>query len=245
MMFQSTHNPCKRMPGKPALTQSASARIAVAVLAGSLLSGCAFVKRDHVEVGAIPDDYRTNHPIVISEREQVVDIPVGVSDERVTRTQRAAILGFLDSYDRSSGSVVQVMMPTGSANERTVANLSHEIFDVVVEAGVPRHKIIAVPYHASAAERAAPIRLTFISMSAAAGQCGRWPDDILNNSENKHYANFGCSYQNNLAAQVANPADLLGPRKQTEIDAERRVIAIETYREGGQAVRGDTNFVTP
>ena len=56
-------------------------------------------------------------------------------------------------------------------------------------------------------------------MRAQTDKCGRWPEDILETSENKHYANFGCSYQNNLAAQIANPADLLGPRKQT---ADRR-----------------------
>ena len=59
-----------------------------------------------------------------------------------------------------------------------------------------------------------PIRVSYPDMRAAvAGKCGRWPDDILNHAENKHYANFGCSYQNNLAAQVANPADFLGPRR--------------------------------
>jgi pilus assembly protein CpaD len=52
----------------------------------------------------------------------------------------------------------------------------------------------------------------------------------LNNAENKHYADFGCSYQNNLAAQIANPADLIGPRKQTSIDAERRGQVIDDYR---------------
>lgn len=243
MMYQLRHVSDESRTGT---SYSAMTRLAVVVVAGSLLSGCAYFKRDHVEVGAIPDDYRTNHPIVISEKEQVIDIPFGASDEGITSTQKAAILGFLDSYDASGGSVVQIMMPSGSANERAVANLSQHIFDLVVEAGVPRHKIIAVPYQASAQEIAAPVRMTFTTMAASAGQCGRWPDDIMKaSSENKHYANFGCSYQNNLAAQVANPADLLGPRKPSEIDAERRVLAIEEYRNNTFILRGDTNFNNP
>ena len=52
-------------------------------------------------------------------------------------------------------------------------------------------------------------------------------------SENKHYADFGCSYQNNLAAQMANPADLLGPRKPSTIDAENRGAVIDVYRARG------------
>ena len=36
----------------------------LAVAAAALLSGCA--KRDAITVGSVPDDYRTNHPIVIA-----------------------------------------------------------------------------------------------------------------------------------------------------------------------------------
>jgi pilus assembly protein CpaD len=67
-------------------------------------------------------------------------------------------------------------------------------------------------------------------MKASVDRCGRWPEDILDTTENRHYADFGCSYQNNLAAQIDNPADLLGPRRQTEIDAENRAVAIEDYK---------------
>ena len=40
----------------------------------SLLAGCA--KRDSITVGAVPDDYRTNHPIVIAEKD-AGDRPAG------------------------------------------------------------------------------------------------------------------------------------------------------------------------
>ena len=69
-------------------------------------------------------------------------------------------------------------------------------------------------------------------MRAQTGKCGRWPADVLETSENKHYANFGCSYQNNIAAQIANPGDLLGPRKETEIDAANRSVVIGDYQAG-------------
>ena len=67
-------------------------------------------------------------------------------------------------------------------------------------------------------------------MRAYTDRCGRWPEDIADTSENKQWENFGCSYQNNLAAQVSNPADLLGPRRQTEIDPENRSKVIDVYR---------------
>ena len=44
-----------------------------------LLAGCA--NTHHVTVGATPDDYRTNHPITIQEREKTADIPVSRNDK--------------------------------------------------------------------------------------------------------------------------------------------------------------------
>ena len=85
-------------------------------------------------------------------------------------------------------------------------------------------------YQAPSVDISAPVRVAYTAMRAQTNKCGRWPEDILDNAENKHYANFGCSYQNNLAAQIADPADLLGPRKLSEVDAEKRGVVIDEYR---------------
>ena len=74
------------------------------------------------------------------------------------------------------------------------------------------------------------MRVSYFNVRAMTNKCGRWPDDLTQTSENKHYANFGCSYQNNLAAQVANPNDLVGPRRPSEVDAEKRGVVIDDYR---------------
>jgi pilus assembly protein CpaD len=49
---------------------------------------------------------------------------------------------------------------------------------------------------------------------------------------NLPYPNFGCAQQHNLAAQIVNPADLLGPRTAAPADAERRTVVMEKYRQG-------------
>ena len=92
-------------------------------------------------------------------------------------------------------------------------------------------------YQAPSVDISAPVRVAFTAMRAQTNKCGRWPEDLTQNRENKHYANFGCSYQNNLAAQVANPADFLGPRKQTEVDATNRSNVIDVYE--NSAVPGE------
>ncbi len=59
-------------------------------------------------------------------------------------------------------------------------------------------------------------------IAASTTPCGKWTGIWPQFRENKHYANFGCSYQNNMAAMIANPADLLGPRATTEVDPAKR-----------------------
>jgi pilus assembly protein CpaD len=199
--------------------------------AAVLLAGCA--KRDSITVGSVPDDYRTNHPIVIAEKEQNLDLPVAASDRGMTRSQKIALEGFLYSYDRGAAPVVRVMVPSGAANDVAASAASSDFVRVLRKNGVPEGRIAVFSYQAGSPELSAPVRISYAAMRAQTGKCGRWPEDLLNTSENKHYADFGCSSQNNLAAQIANPADLLGPRKPTPIDAENRTDAIDQYQARG------------
>jgi pilus assembly protein CpaD len=214
---------------RPRLAGSAIPLFAATAVA--LLAGCA--NRDSITVGSIPDDYRTNHPIVISEKDEKIDLPVAASERGATKAQRQTLLGFLDGYDRSAAPVLTIMVPTGSANEVAAQAAARDFKRIAVAGGVHANRIAVAAYQASASDVSAPVRVAYSSMRAHTDKCGRWPDDMLKTTENKHYADFGCSYQNNLAAQVSNPADLLGPRKQTEIDAENRDAVIDVYRQRG------------
>lgn len=211
--------------------RSAATPLLVAV---SLLSGCAGWPGHSVTVGAIPDDYRTNHPIIVAEKERTVDIPVASGDRKLTISMRETVRGAAQNYRSGASGAVRIMVPVGSANAGAASVLSTQVADVLRKEGVPADRILSSPYHVSSPEDAAPIRIAFMAVTASTGQCGRWPEDMLANStENKHWANFGCATQNNLAAQIANPGDLIAPRGMTPIDAERRSTVIETYRTDG------------
>lgn len=221
----------------PLKSTAGAARRRAAALAGvcllSALAGCTMPRTDSVVVGAIPDDYRTNHPIVIAEKEQVLDLPVGASDRGMTRSQRTALAGFLADYDRSADPVLNILVPRGSYNELAASRAAEDMAHFARKSGIKPSRIMVSAYQAESADNSEPIRISYVAMKAQTNKCGRWPEDLVSDtSENKHYANFGCSYQNNLAAQVANPSDLLGPRKMTTIDAERRGVVIDDYRQG-------------
>lgn len=198
------------------------------------LSACNAANRHSVTVGSIPEDYRTNHPIILSEQETTVDIPIASSDRRLTVTMREGIRGFVNEYRASSAGTVTMLVPTGSSNSGAAAFLATEIRDFLGEEGIARQHVVTANYHAESVDDAAPIRLVFSGITASTAPCGRWPDDlIVNTSENRNYANFGCATQSNLAAQLANPADIITPRGVTPVDAQRRQFVIGGYRNNG------------
>lgn len=215
-----------RIAGRPAARPRIST--AFALVAFGFMGGC--TNYDHVIVGSVPDDYRTAHPIIISEQDVKIDIPVGANDRGVTKLQRTALEGFLDNYDRKAAPPLQFLVPSGSLNDAAAMRAAEGMARIARKDGVPGSRISIASYQVPAAGVQAPIRVVYTRVKAATDRCGRWPDDLLDNSENKHYADFGCSYQHNLAAQVANPSDLIGPRKEGDVDAERRSKAISDYR---------------
>ena len=54
-------------------------------------------------------------------------------------------------------------------------------------------------------------------------------------NENRQYWNLGCANQRNLAAMVANPADLVQPRGETPSSTQRRTVVLDKYRKGESA----------
>lgn len=203
--------------------------IGALLVAGTSLAGCA--NRDNMSTGALPDDYRTRHPIVIAEAEHAIDVPVGSSDRRLTAGARDVIRGFAQSYTNSSTGTVQILVPRGSANAEAVSSLRKDIRGALVGAGVPANRLVEVTYQAEPYGDAAPVRLSYTAITAKTAPCGNWPKDlVVNTIENKNYENFGCASQANLAAQISNPLDLLGPRAMSPIDAVQRGQVISDYR---------------
>ena len=203
--------------------------LVAASLAVAILSGCAG-PRDQLTTGGIPDDYRERHPIVVTEAEQTVDIPVASSDRRLTIAQRELIRGFAQIYGSRASGPVYILSPEGSANAGAARALRGQVRAELASRGIASNKIINTTYAATGLLDAAPIRLSFTGTTAVTTQCGQWPKDISADFTNQNYYNFGCASQNNLAAQVANPEDFVAPRGMTPIDAERRNEAIKEYR---------------
>jgi pilus assembly protein CpaD len=193
---------------------------------------------DEVVTASVPDDYRLRHPIAIQEANESIVIFVGHARGGLSASQRGDVMGLAQTWLKEATGAISADVPVDTPNARTAADSLREIQALLVSAGVPPRGFVVRRYHPDDPRQMAAIRLSYSRISAVAGPCGTWPEDIgpsIKNKgyfENKPYYNFGCSNQHNLAAMVDNPSDLVQPRPETPAYTIRRSEAFEKYRKG-------------
>jgi len=213
------------------------ATAATVLAAATALASCA-ARPDRVTTSSVSsNDYRTAHPITLAEVQHALDVPVGSGERRLTTPLRDLIRGFAQDYTSISKSTISVALPSNAANSGATRAVSAEVRKVLIDSGVKSNRIVLTSYDPASADASAPIRLTFVAVTAITSDCGQWPTDLFGPTirDNTNWENFGCATQQNLAAQIANPADLVGPRGTTPIDAQRRAEVISIYRSDGNA----------
>lgn len=186
---------------------------------------------------ATPYDYRDRHPVVLAEAPQVLDLLPSISNGRLDKQSEGRILEFVARYNAYGHGSVSLLTPVGNPSARAIAMDAPVVRRALASAGL-KGNILVGEYQATDEKLAAPIRLSFKSVKAkVAHRCGEWPMDLASGAsvsgwQNESYWNFGCAEQATLAAQIADPRDLLSPRGQTPSDIEMRMRAIDKLRNG-------------
>jgi len=214
-------------------------RLGLALLGLSIALSACTTTDDVTTVGSVaPNDYRLRHPIAIQEANHSIDIFVGNSRGGLSASQRSDVMGLAQTWLHEGTGAINADVPSGTPNARAAADTFREVRAMLAAAGVPPRGIIVRNYRPDNPRQLATIRLNYAKITAVAGPCGVWPDDLgpsVNNPgylENKPYYNFGCANQRNLAAMVDNPSDLVQPRSETPPYTARRVNAYEKYKKG-------------
>jgi pilus assembly protein CpaD len=212
-----------------------AARLAVTVsLAAVALAGCRTVEETGAHVaGWSIIDASQRHPILVSQQPATLNIRVGSGAQGLSGAQVGQLSDFLARYRAmdSGNSKLVIAVPSGSANEGAAMRAVAHVRQIIQEFGFSE-SVVAMQAYSASREATAPIRLAYLRYVAQAPECGHWPTNLAKDPRALPYPNFGCAQQHNLAAQIANPADLLGPRTTAPSDAERRATIMDNYRQG-------------
>jgi pilus assembly protein CpaD len=210
--------------------QSASAAAMLALM-GVLGAGCSSPMMNGPEHVALPV---TNFPISVEPQMASIGVRIDPGLQRLDPSDVARVEAFASQWKERGQGVVTVSAPQGSPNQRAGEAALMQTVSILSKSGVPGHMISRTAYPASEMPGEPPVTLSFLSLSAVSVDCSTlgWPDNLGISSRNTTWANFGCSTQSNLAAMVSNPRDLVEPRPMGEVDVDRRMKVIETYRKG-------------
>jgi pilus assembly protein CpaD len=160
-------------------------------------------------------------------------VHVARGSEGLTPSQKAQVSSFIQHYRTADAgnSKIVISVPSGTPNESAAVYAVADIRRMIASYGYADNNVAIEPYH-ERRDANPPVRLSYLRYAAEAPQCGQWPTNLADDRRNLPYPNLGCAQQHNLAAQIANPADLLGPRTMEPADQERRAVVFDKYRQG-------------
>lgn len=201
------------------------------------LAGCSSPVDRAVATVAVPTDYKLRHPVVLADAPKRLDIFFVGANGRLDYPQARQIDVFAQDYLGDGRGPIRIAMPQGPIDHAAAEATLAAVRRILLRNGV-KNGVEIIGYRVADPTLSASLHLSYVTTQARpTTSCGDWPEDLgsgntLQTWENRPYYNLGCSSQQTLAAQVANPQDLVKPRAEDPTDVQLRTRAIGLLRAG-------------
>ena len=195
-------------------------------LGGLLLAGCA---GGTASLGGEPPLTPTSR-YTLQVEPGLDRIALAVHDAGLSENQRAALGDLLSRFALSGAPALVIEAPAGG--DPLANQTAWNVKAALVAAGAADQRISVISY--AGPDPRAPVLVGFETVRAVVPQCGTEWGSLGRTGDNQSASNFGCAVNANLAAQIANPRDIIAPRAMTPSDAGRRSVVFDAYRQGEQ-----------
>ena len=205
------------------------AKFSTIVLVASAISSCAsgpFNSEQHALTVA------EAHPISVDSQVITMTIDVDPSTADISNLDRARLRAMANSYLQSGHGQLTVTAPSGGGADFDGQEAASDVRKALNEFGVPWSSIAGATYRTGAPAGENQLVISYTHYVATASPCGVWRGLKVNDYRNLRSPNFGCANQNNIAALVADPRDLIAPSAVGDRDAVFAVRGVEAYRAG-------------
>ena len=218
-------------------TRGLAMNLALVSAAALMVAGCKAGQEGPQVAGWSVVDPSQRHPILVSQQPSNLSLKVPRGSSGMSPHQKAQVVDFVTRYRAgdSGNSKLVITAPSGSPNEVASMQAVAEIRHLMRDSGFPDGSITVEAYHEERDPQPA-IRISYLRFVAEGPECGKWTANLGEDTKNEPYANFGCATQRNFAAQVANPADLMGPRAMTPAPGDRRDAVWQKYIKGESTI---------
>lgn len=155
-------------------------------------------------------------------------VALAVHDDGLSPTQMSALRDLVGRYAETGVGRIQVQAPSG--DDPAASRQTWAVRAALEAAGVPGQNIEVIGYDAP--NPRAPVLAGFATVRAVIPNCGAEPRDMGPRFSNRSSLGLGCAVNANIAAQIADPRDIVGARVMTPADPGRAAIVFEKYRQG-------------
>lgn len=204
--------------------------------AGVLLAGCVGGPAD----GGGPPPLTPLHRYTLQVEPDMDRIALAVHETGVSPNQQAALAQLVSRFTLDGAPAIVVEAPAGG--DPVANDMAWKVRSALVAAGAPEHAVRIASY--AAPDPRAPVLAGFETVRAVVPQCGTQWGSLTRTANNGVSSNFGCAVNANLAAQIANPRDIVQPRDMTQADAGRRSVVFDNYRNGRATAAAQEELLT-
>jgi pilus assembly protein CpaD len=190
------------------------------------LSACATKVPDRIDNALTPTQH-FEAKVVESQPE----MRLAVHAQGLSANQTKALGEFVRDWAQAGGGQITLRAPTGGPGSAAAFRTAEGARAVLSDQGVPSDLLILTGYDSSG-DPGAVLSLSYHRLEAVVPVCGKTWTNVARSAANDVQPNFGCAVTANMAAQIADPADLAGPRASTPADAGRRLTVLDKYRQG-------------
>ena len=176
--------------------------------------------------GVAMQDGAFNHPIMVEPSYRALKLDWTPTAGGLAPEAQVQLDTFVSDYLAHGNGTIAVSAPAAMGAQ----DVSQWFAARINAMGVARNKILVATHDAAPGDLR--VEVNYVSYQARTDKCGDWSENLAFTLDNSTPKNFGCSVQQNIAAMVADPRDLLGPRGMSEIDGARRVGVINNYEQG-------------
>lgn len=155
-------------------------------------------------------------------------IALAVHEDGLSSRQQAALNDLAGRYFAAGVGAVRVEAPSG--DDPSAARQAWAVRSALESAGLPADRIVVASY--AAPDPRAPILAGFETVRAVIPNCAAEPRAMEGRFSNNSSMGLGCAINANLAAQIADPRDILGHRPISPADSGRAAVVFENYRRG-------------
>jgi pilus assembly protein CpaD len=195
------------------------------------LGACATTDASDKKAAADPPPITPTERFSIKVDPAPLELKLGAHAAGLSQNQADSLRDFFGRWSQTDRAPITIKAPEHGPAQAAVYRTATAARDYLIGQGVDPDAVHIVGYEA-AGDGAAPVVVGFVRYEAHGPQCGRSWDNLADVYQNREYDEFGCSVTANIAAQIAEPADLLHPRDVDPPDAQRRQTVLDAYRKG-------------